>query len=179
MSKVLERMREALGLKNKKMGRPMTDTGAEILDGTPVAPPVGFSRTLTVEQRILQALRSEQMALADEAAGREGIVEFNDFGDEEDNFDEIFPASRFESVALDAQRMGAEYRRSKRERDRLEADQDRFVQKLATAVRGDYEDEPAPEPRTRSPRKSSSGARPAPEGAGKGVEPAPADADGD
>lgn len=168
MFKTLERMRAALKAKNEKMGRPMTPTGGEIHDPTPVAPPIGYNPGLSIEERIRIAIRSEQMAFAAESAGNESFAEFNDFGEETDD-DEIFPASRFEQVALDAQRFGAEYRRSKAERDRIAAAEDRLAEKIGKAVRinDDYEDfEEGRRPQPRSRRPSSSGARrrEAPEG---------------
>lgn len=184
MLKALERMRAALSRKNEMMGRPMTDTGAEIHDPTPVAPPIGYNPSLSFEERIRIAIRSEQMAAMDEAAGRESYSEFHDFGDDVDD-DEIFPTSRFEQVAMDAQRLGAEYQRSKAERDRIAAAEDRLAEKIGRAVQvndeyEDYEEERRPTP-PRDRRRPLKGARrrEAPEGRQEPPrEPSPND-DGD
>lgn len=166
MLKALQRMRDALATKNKKLGRPMTPTGGEIHDPTPVAPPIGYNPSLSFEERIRIAIRSEHMAAAAERDGRESYAEFNDFGDEIDD-DEIFPSSRFEQVAMDARRLGAEYQRSKAERERIAQAEDRLAKKIGEAVQTnlDYQEfEESLRPRVR--RRPASGARrrEAPEG---------------
>lgn len=154
---VLERARAALAFKNKVMERPQTETGGEIHDPTPAAPPLGFRRSLSVEERIIQAMRQERMAVLAEQAGQETIADFNDFGDDDDHYDEVFPTSRFEGAILDAKRMGKDYKLSKKERDAQEAAEDRFAEKLASRIRGDEFEEETPAPQVG--RKSPSGAR--------------------
>lgn len=180
MSFWLKARNAALAAKNELMGRPMTADGGEIHDPTPVAPPVGFNPTLSFEQRIIQTLRSEQLQQALEAQGEETFADMHDFGPDDDD-DEIFPASRFEQVALDAQRMGADYRRSKAERERLEEVQDRLADRIADALRVNDDFEELEESRRPEPRRRSSGARPrlAREGRQDGPNPPSQEADPD
>lgn len=151
VSDAVKRMRAALAYKNKKLDRPMTDKGGEILDPTVVAPPVGFVPRESIFDRVREAVRHEQMLLAAERDGKESYFEANDFGPDEDD-DEIFPSSRFERLAFDAKSFGRDMTRSKEERERLEAAENRLAKKIANAVAGDGPEEPV---ERRPPRRKS------------------------
>lgn len=74
-------------------GKPKIDlNGKEVLDETPVPPPVGHLHTDPVRDRIRDFLRQEQARLAEEAAGGETFEDLNDFGvDDDDTYDPDVP----------------------------------------------------------------------------------------
>lgn len=68
--------------------------GREILDSTPMQPPVGYQRTKSLAEQIRDMVRSEALRQAAEAAGAESFEEADDF-DVGDDFD---PTSPYEEV---------------------------------------------------------------------------------
>lgn len=83
--------------------RRLTEDGQEILDPTPVAPPVGFVRQPSLAEQIRQMVRSEKLALEAEAAGFETFEEADDFnvGDDYDPrspFEEHFEPTPIEEL---------------------------------------------------------------------------------
>lgn len=68
------------------------ENGYEHLDPTPVKLPIDFQRPLSLEQRIAQMLRSQELARAMAAHGRETFEEADDF-DVEDEFEDEFAKS--------------------------------------------------------------------------------------
>lgn len=70
-----------------RRGLPLTPWGAEILDPTPIAPPVGYKRQPTMVEHIRNMVRSERLRQEAEAAGMDTFEESEDFdvGDEDDD----------------------------------------------------------------------------------------------
>lgn len=64
----------------------LTPNGREIPDPTPMEPPLGYKRSPSLAEQIRTMVRSEQLALAAEAAGAETFEEADDFniGDDYD-----------------------------------------------------------------------------------------------
>ena len=58
--------------------------GAEVLDPTPMAPPVGYRRQPSLAEQIREMVRSERLAAEVEAAGAETFEEADDFDIEDD-----------------------------------------------------------------------------------------------
>lgn len=67
-----------------RLGRRLTPWGAEILDPTPIAPPVGYKRQPTMVDHIRAMVRSERLAQEALAAGKETFEESEDFDDPDD-----------------------------------------------------------------------------------------------
>lgn len=70
------------------------DAGREILDPTPMAPPVGYKRSIPLRDQIRDMVRSERLAAEAAAAGAESFDEANDF-DVDDDFDPRSPWEEF------------------------------------------------------------------------------------
>lgn len=70
-----------------RLGRPLTPWGAEILDPTPIAPPVGYKRQPTMVEHIRAAVKSEMLRREAEALGADTFEESEDFdvGDDDDD----------------------------------------------------------------------------------------------
>lgn len=66
--------------------KPLTPDGRELLDPTPMAPPVGYKRQPSLAEQIREMVRSERLAADLEAAGYETFDEAEDFeiGDDYD-----------------------------------------------------------------------------------------------
>lgn len=90
------------------------ERGAEILDPTPVAPPIGYKRQPSMVEHIAAMVRSERLRQEAEAAGAETWEEADDF-DVGDDYD---PGSPYEGdfdpidqdalrAAIDAQNQSA------------------------------------------------------------------------
>lgn len=77
-------------------GRPLTSTGAEIPDPTPMQPPLGYKRQPPLHELIREMVRSEKLAQEAAAMGAETFEEAEDFGDDEDE-----PYSQYETELLD------------------------------------------------------------------------------
>lgn len=71
----------------------LDEHGREILDSTPMQPPIGYHRTPSLAEQIRNMVRSEKLALEAEAAGAETFEEADDF-DVGDDFD---PSSPYET----------------------------------------------------------------------------------
>lgn len=69
-----------------------TSDGAEVLDSTPMQPPIGYKRQPSMVDHIRNLIRSEKLAMEAESAGKETFEEADDFHIEDD----IFPASAYE-----------------------------------------------------------------------------------
>lgn len=61
------------------------ELGREVLDGTPMAPPVGYKRQPSMVEHIRALVRSEQLAAAVAAQGFETFEEADDFDIMDDN----------------------------------------------------------------------------------------------
>lgn len=70
------------------------EEGREILDGTPIAPPIGYKPTKSIAEQVREMVRSEHLRLAAESAGMETFEEADDF-DVGDDYD---PSSPFELI---------------------------------------------------------------------------------
>lgn len=76
-----------------KSNRPwLTAEGREILDPTPMAPPVGYKRHPSLAEQIREMVRSERLAAEAAAAGYETFEEADDF----DVDDDVDPNSKYE-----------------------------------------------------------------------------------
>ncbi|UYD39222.1 MAG: hypothetical protein [Wigfec virus K19_160] len=71
----------------------LDENGAEVLDPTPIAPPVGYRRQPSLAEQIREMVRSERLALEAAAMGAETFEESEDF-DVEDDYD---PSTPFEN----------------------------------------------------------------------------------
>lgn len=71
------------------------EDGREILDDTPMAPPVGLSRTPPMWEVIQQMIRSERLAALAAEAGAETFEEADDFDIPDDPFND--PATPYEN----------------------------------------------------------------------------------
>lgn len=150
--------------KLKSLGRPLTVTGAEKLDPTPLAPPLGFVPRIPLYERIREMVRSEQMALRAELEGKETFAEANDFGPEDED-DDPMPVGIRETTSQTLREWGVDIQRSKREQKRLAEAEDRFATKIAKALRPEeFEEEtPVSRPRRRkSPESERSPEAPSP-----------------
>lgn len=67
--------------------------GREVLDPTPMAPPIGYTRQVPLHLQIREMVRSEALRQAAEAEGMESFEEADDF-DVDDDFD---PRTPFEN----------------------------------------------------------------------------------
>lgn len=80
----------------------LDELGREILDGTPVAPPVGYKQTIPLAQQIREMVRSEHLRIAAEKSGMETFEEADDF-DVGDDYDPSSPYELiFEGLPADA-----------------------------------------------------------------------------
>lgn len=68
----------------RKMVKGLNEDGHEIPDPTPVAPPIGYKKQPSLAEQIRQAIASERLKEAAEAAGLETFEEANDFDVGED-----------------------------------------------------------------------------------------------
>lgn len=68
----------------------LDEFGREVLDSTPMQPPIGYHRTPSLAEQIRSMVRSEKLALEAEAAGAETFEEADDF-DVGDDFDPTSP----------------------------------------------------------------------------------------
>lgn len=74
----------------------LDEDGRELGDSTPMSPPVGYKREPTIAERIRTMVRSEALAQAAAAAGKETFEEADDFDvPDDDTFD---PATPYEEV---------------------------------------------------------------------------------
>lgn len=76
----------------KLSGKRQTVDGAELPSDVPIAPPIGYKKQPTMVEHIRNAVRSEQLRLAAEAAGAESFEEADDFEVEDD----LEPISAYE-----------------------------------------------------------------------------------
>lgn len=84
--KVLEAEARALGMAR------LTPEGREVVDGRPMAPPVGYKRSPSLMEQVRAMVRSEHLAREVARAGAETFEEANDF-DVGDDYD---PSSPYE-----------------------------------------------------------------------------------
>lgn len=91
ITEVLELIRKTISAHPK--GKPLTPDGDEMLDPTPMAPPIGYKRQIPLHEQIRAMVRSEKLAMEAEAAGAETFDEADDF----DIDDEMDPSSPYEA----------------------------------------------------------------------------------
>jgi len=72
----------------------LDEKGREILDSTPMQPPLGYKKQESLHEQIKRMVVSEQLRLAAEQSGKETFEEADDF-DVEDDYD---PSSPFEEI---------------------------------------------------------------------------------
>lgn len=80
--------------RQKETHQKYDENGGEIMDPTPIAPPVGYKKSPSIAEQIRMMIRSEKLKQEAEAAGMETFEEADDF-DVDDDFD---PRSPFEEV---------------------------------------------------------------------------------
>lgn len=68
----------------------LAEDGSEILDPTPIAPPIGFTRTKSMMEQVRDMVRSERLAEEARREGYETFEESEDF-DVDDDFDPSTP----------------------------------------------------------------------------------------
>lgn len=68
----------------------LDEHGHEILDGTPIAPPIGYKKQDSIFDHVRNMIRSERLAMEVEAAGFETFEESEDF-EIGDDFDPTTP----------------------------------------------------------------------------------------
>lgn len=71
----------------------LDERGAEVLDPTPMSPPIGFRQTPSMMELVRQMVQSERLKAAAQAEGFETFEESEDF-DVDDDFD---PSTPFEN----------------------------------------------------------------------------------
>lgn len=90
-------------LESAPKNKPLDENGHEVLDPTPIAPPIGYTRTPSLAEQIRSMVRSEKLAQAARDAGQETFEEADDFDIGEDyepdspyqaNFDPMTPEER-------------------------------------------------------------------------------------
>lgn len=81
---------EAVALVREGMRLPITEDGREVVDPTPMAPPVGYRRQPSMVEIVRQMVRSERLRAEAEAADMETFEESDDF-DVGDDFDPTSP----------------------------------------------------------------------------------------
>lgn len=86
-------LEEAIALVKEGLRRPVTEDGREVIDPTPMAPPVGYKRQPSMVQLIREMVRSERLAADLDAAGYETFEEAEDF----DVGDDFEPNSPYEN----------------------------------------------------------------------------------
>lgn len=137
--------------KIKRLGLPLTETGAEIPDSKPMAPPLGYVPRESLFDRVREMVRSENMALLAERDGKESFTEANDFGPDDDGLD--MPTTIYEKMGA-PENFVPTMQRSKAEQARVARAEDRFAKKIAKAVKNPEFEEETPIPR-KSPTKSA------------------------
>lgn len=122
---------ERLNKLRKKFGTPSVtdpvtgaelqdDLGRELLDGTPMQPPVGYKRQPTMVEHIREMVRSERLAAEAAAAGFETFEEADDFNIADE--DGEMPSSPHENeFDPPVQELLAEGKAAKEKREREEA----------------------------------------------------------
>lgn len=86
-------------IKAHPKGKPLTESGAEVPDPVPMAPPIGYKKQPTMVDHIRAMVRSENLRREVEAAGYETMDEADDF-DVDDDFDPTSPYEHnFDPVA--------------------------------------------------------------------------------
>lgn len=95
-------------LEGSHKNKTLTPEGGEVLDPTPIAPPIGYTRTPSLSEQIRMMVRSEKLAQEARDAGHETFEEADDFDIGEDyepnspyqaNFD---PMTESERAALNS-----------------------------------------------------------------------------
>lgn len=76
----------------------LDERGREILDGTPIAPPVGYKQTVPLAQQIREMVRSENLRLAAQESGLETFEEADDFNIDDPDGTAYDPSSPFEII---------------------------------------------------------------------------------
>lgn len=69
----------------------LNEKGREILDPTPMAPPVGYKRQPSLSEQIREMVRSERLAMEAASAGFETLEEADDFDIPDDPIDPRTP----------------------------------------------------------------------------------------
>lgn len=80
--------------RQKETHQKYDENGGEIMDPTPIAPPIGYKKSLSIAEQIRQMIKSEKLRQEAEEAGYETFEEADDF-DVDDDFD---PRSPFEEI---------------------------------------------------------------------------------
>lgn len=81
-------------LRRQKEAHQKYENGEEIMDPTPIAPPVGYKKAPTIAEQVRNLIRSERLRHEAEAQGYESFEESDDFN-VGDDFD---PRSPYEEV---------------------------------------------------------------------------------
>lgn len=81
-------------LRLPKLAKRDAETGREVLDHVPIAPPIGWFKQPSMFDQVRDMVRSEHMRLYAESQGAETFEEASDFDVE----DEMFPTSQFEDA---------------------------------------------------------------------------------
>jgi len=68
----------------------LDERGAEVLDKTPIAPPIGYNKTKSMMEIVREMVVSEKLAMDARSAGYETFEESEDF-DVDDDFDPSTP----------------------------------------------------------------------------------------
>lgn len=112
----------------------LDDQGREILDPTPMAPPIGYTRQVPLHLQIREMVRSEALRQAAEAEGMETFEEADDF-EVDDDFDPRTPFENEFDPSLREIREDVEQelqaRSSSRKKDKSSGDQPDTVTEAA------------------------------------------------
>lgn len=115
--------------------------GAEVLDPTPLDPPLGYVKTLSLHEQIREMVRSERLAAEVAAAGYDTFEEDDDFDVDDDTFDPSTPyENNFDPAIKDIHRDVSEHF-SQEQKNKEAGDQPAPVTKPAKPAKSA---EPAP-----------------------------------
>lgn len=127
------------------------NNGRELMDPTPIAPPIGYKKSASISEQIRSMIRSERLREEAEGAGYESFEEADDF-DVGDDFDPKSPYEEvFEPMPQDD---GTE---------RLKTLGDHIGDRIFSKLGGEQPLSPAAAPAETSPQPPGSGRREPPE----------------
>lgn len=81
--------------KTQPLAAELDEKGHEVVDSTPMAPPIGYKKQPTMVDHIRNMVRSEQLRREAEEAGAETFAESDDFNIPDDPID---PSTPYEEV---------------------------------------------------------------------------------
>lgn len=140
MPKTEEQMIEENHFKQERPTR-LNERGQEVLDSTPMQPPVGYKKSPSISDQIAQAVRSQRLAEEAAAAGFETFEEADDF-DVGDDFDPETPFENEFDVPVKELKRRAKADRQRRESARETVDE--ASKKQAKKKSDDTSDGPQP-----------------------------------